>query len=139
MSPSKLICYFSIHAALFGFWASLPPDNITLNPANMMVGQSSSDFHTGIGAATCATLDTEQFISCTRTALIHTNASLQGSDNGVIAASEVHELLTKIHYILGNAVSKWVGNMAHILVYLFRSASRHILKSGFSRFPFSKY
>ena len=29
------------------------------------------------------------------------------------ATSEVHELLTKIHYILDNAVSKQMSNMAH--------------------------
>ena len=40
-------------------------------------------------------------------------ASLQVSDGGVIAASEVHELLTKIHDILDNAMSKLVGNTAH--------------------------
>ena len=34
MSVSKLICYFSSHPAAFGFQASTPPDNITLNSAN---------------------------------------------------------------------------------------------------------
>ena len=33
MSAFKLICYFSHHPAPFGFWVSLPPDNLTLNPA----------------------------------------------------------------------------------------------------------
>ena len=32
--------YFSSHAAVFGFWASLPPDNITLNPAYKKTDQS---------------------------------------------------------------------------------------------------
>ena len=43
-----------------------PPDNITLNPANRWI--SLSDFQTGIDVAAYATLDTEQLISCTRTA-----------------------------------------------------------------------
>ena len=37
----------------------------------------------------------------------------------MIAVSEVHELLTKIHVILDSVVSKWVDNMAHILASLF--------------------
>ena len=42
----------------------------------------------------------------------------------MISASEVHELLIKIHDILDDVVSKQAGNMAHILAYLFNSASR---------------
>ena len=57
---------------------SLPPDNITLNPANKRIDQSLSDFQTGIIAAAPATLDTEQLISHTRTAVVDTIASLQG-------------------------------------------------------------
>ena len=34
MLASELIHYFSSHPAAFGFWASLPPDMFTLNPAN---------------------------------------------------------------------------------------------------------
>ena len=43
MSASKLIHYFSSHPAAFGFWASIPPDNISLNFANRKVDQSLSD------------------------------------------------------------------------------------------------
>ena len=42
----------------------------------------------------------------------------------MIEASEVHDLLTVIHDILDRAVSKWVGNAAHVLAYLLNSASR---------------
>ena len=70
-------------------------------------------------AATHDTLDTEQFISHTRTVLVDTIACLQGSDGSLIAVSEMHELLTKTQYIIDSAVSKWVGNVAHILAYLF--------------------
>ena len=94
ISGSKLIHYFSGQLAVFGFWACLPPDNIL------------SDFQTGIGAAADTILDTEQLISLTRTALVDTISSPQGSVGGVITASEVHELLTNIHEILDNAVSK---------------------------------
>ena len=65
------------------------------------------------------TLDTEQIISHTGTALVDTFASLEGLEGGVIAASEVHELFTKIHDILDNALSKVVGNTSCILAYLF--------------------
>ena len=54
--------------------------------------QSLSDFQTGYGA-THATLDTEQLISHTRTALVDTTASLQDSDGVVIPVQEVLELL----------------------------------------------
>ena len=64
-----------------------------------------------------ATLATEQLIFQTNNALVDTFASLQGSEGGVIAASQVHELLTKIHDNLENAVSKWVANPTYILVY----------------------
>ena len=42
MSASKLMCYFSSHPAAFGFLASTPPDNITLNSANRKADQSLS-------------------------------------------------------------------------------------------------
>ena len=38
--------------------------------------------------------------------------------------SEGHELLLKVHDILDNAVSKRVGNSAHILAHMFNSASK---------------
>ena len=60
-----------------------------MNPANNRIAQSLSDFQTGIGAAAHTTLDTEQLISHTRTALVDTLTSLQGSDGGMNTASEV--------------------------------------------------
>ena len=73
-----------------------------------------SDFQTGIGTAAYATLDMEQLISHTRTALVDTTTSLQGSDGGVIATLEKHELLTKIYDTFDNAVSDPFGNTTHI-------------------------
>ena len=61
MSASMLIHYFSSHPAAFRFWAS-PPNCIILNPANKRTDQSLSDFRTGNGAATHATLDIGQLI-----------------------------------------------------------------------------
>ena len=49
---------------------------------------------------------------------------------------EVHEPLTWIHDILDNAVSKWVGNAAHILAYIFNSALRQHCEVLTSHFPF---
>ena len=69
MSASQLICYISSHPAAFGFWASMPPDDITLNSANRKADQSLSDFQTSVGAAAHATLDTEQLISHLQVAL----------------------------------------------------------------------
>ena len=106
MLASKLICYSSSHPPAFGFLASSQPDNITLNSAIKRTDQSLSDFQTSIHAATHATLDTEQLIFHTRMALADTIASFQGSNGGVIAASEVHETIAKIQDILDNAISK---------------------------------
>ena len=106
MSASKLIHYFSSHPAAFGFWASTPPDNISLNLANRKVDQSLSDFQTGLGAAAHATLDTEQLISHLQVALVDTLSSLPEAEGDVIPVSEVHELLLQIHGILDKAVSK---------------------------------
>ena len=124
MSASKLICYFSSHPATFGFWASTPPDNITLNSANRKADQSLSDFQTGVGAAVPVTLDTEELISYLWVALVDTLSSLAEVERGVIPVSEVHELLLRIHDILDKAVSKQFGNSAHIFAYLFNSVSR---------------
>ena len=106
MSASKLIHYFSSHPAAFGFQASTPPDNISLNSANRKVDQSLSDFQTGLGAAAHATLDTEQLISHLQVALVDTLSSLPEAEGDVIPVSEVHELLLQIHGILDKAVSK---------------------------------
>ena len=116
MSASKSIHCFSSQPAAFGFLVSLPPGNITLNIANRRNDHSLLDFQTGIGAAAHATLYTEQLIYHTRTVLVDTIVSLQHSDGGVIIASEVHEPLSSIHDILDNVVSKWGGNIAHIII-----------------------
>ena len=78
-------------------------------------GLVESDFQIGIGGAAYATLNTYWLISYTRAALFGTTVSLKVCDTGVVTASEMHVLLTKIHDILDSAVSKWVGNMAYIL------------------------
>ena len=57
-----------------------------------------------------ATFDVSSLFSLARAALIDTITSLQGSEGGVIGASEVYELITDIHDILDNAVPKWIGN-----------------------------
>ena len=106
MLASKLIHYFSSHPAAFGFQASTPPDNITLNSANRKGDQSLLDFQTGVGAAAHATPDTEQLISHLLVALVDTLSSLPEAEGGVIPVSEVHKLLLWIHDILYKAVSK---------------------------------
>ena len=120
MSATMLISHFSSHSAAFGFWSSLPYDNITLNPASKRTGQSLSDFQTGIGTSAYATLETQHLISDTRAALVDT--SVHGSDGRLIAASGVHLLLIRIHFILDSALSKLAANTANILAYLFNFA-----------------
>ena len=76
LSTSKLISYFSSHPVAFGFQASSPSDNTTLNPVNKMTDQSLSDLQTGTGVAAHATFDIEQLILHTRTVLVDTIASI---------------------------------------------------------------
>ena len=59
ISASKLIHFFSSHSTAFGLPVSLPPDNITLNPAKKRTDQTL--IFRLITAH--ATLDTEQLIS----------------------------------------------------------------------------
>ena len=106
VSVSKLICYFSSHPTAFGFQASTPPDNITLNSANRKADQSFSDFQTGVGAPVHATLDMEQVISHLRVALVDTLSSLPDARGGVIPVSEVCESLLKFHDISDKGFSK---------------------------------
>ena len=136
MPASKLIHYFSSHPAPFGFQFSTPPDNITLTSANRKADQSLSDLQTDVDAAAHATLDTEQLISHLRVALVDTLSSLLNSEGHIIIESKVHELLLKVHDILDNAVSKQVGNSAHILAHVFSSVSRQYREVWASRFPF---
>ena len=136
MSASKLIRYFSSHPAAFGFRASTPPNNISLNSANRKVDQSLSDFQTGLGATAHATLDTEQLISHLQVALVDTLSSLPEAEGDVIPVSEVCELLLQIHGILDKAVSKQIGNSARSLAHLFNSVSRQHWEVWASQFPF---
>ena len=106
-----------------------------MNSANRTDGQSL-DFQTGVGATAHATLDMEQLFSCLWVALVDTLSSLPEAEGGVIPVSEVHELLLWIHDILDKAVSRGVGNLAWILVYLFNSVSRQHCEVWASQFPF---
>ena len=136
MSASKLIHYFSSHPAAFGFRASTPPDNISLNSANRKADQSLSDFQTGVGATAHTSFDTEQPISHLQVALVDTLSSLPEAERDVIPVSEVCELLLQIHGILDKAVSKQVGNSVCILAHLFNSVSRQCHEVWASQFPF---
>ena len=78
----------------------------------------------------------EQLISHLWVALVDTLSSLPEAEGGVIPVSEVCELLLRIHDILDKAVSKRVGNLAHILAYLFNSVSRLHHEVWVSQFPF---
>ena len=94
------------------------------------------DFQTGVGATAHANLDTEQLISHLQVVLVDTLSSLPKAEGDVIPVSEVHELILEIHGILDKAVSKQVGNSAHILAHLFNSVSRQHHEIWSSQFPF---
>ena len=136
MLALKLIHCFSSHPLAFWFWSSSPPDNVTLNPTNMKADQSLPHFKTCIDVAAHATLDTELFISHTRTAIVTKIASLQYSEAGLIPVSKVHQLLTKIHNILDSVVFNQFGDTAHISANLFNSAFRQCSEVWASHFPF---
>ena len=63
MSAFKLIHYFSSQLPAFGCWASLQPDNVTVNPANERMDQRFPDLKCGFGAAAHATLDRATYLS----------------------------------------------------------------------------
>ena len=136
MSASKLLHYFSSHPAAFGFRASTPPDNISLNSVNRKVDQSLSDFQTCVGATAHATLDTEQIISCLQVAIVDTLSSLPKAEGDVIPVSEVCELLLRIHDNLDKVICKQVGNSVCILAHLFNYVSRQHCEVWDSQFPF---
>ena len=71
-------------------------------------------------------MDTEQPISHTRTANTDTSVCLYNSDGKVLFQFQksMNISLSKVHNILDNAVTKQDGNTAHILAYLFNTASR---------------
>ena len=80
-----------------------------MNFANRKADQNLLNFQTGIGAGAYANLNMEQLIPHIRVVLVDTISSLPDSEGVVIPVSEVHELPIKIHDILDNAVSKWLG------------------------------
>ena len=105
LSTSKLI-HFSSHPAVFGFWASFLPDDITLNPANKKIDQSFWFSHWLWWCCSCyfrhrAAYFLYQTCSCWY-------SYLSSRYSWVIAASEVHKLLTRFHDILDTAKSKQV-------------------------------
>ena len=68
--------------------------------------------------------------------MVDTLSSLSEAEGDVIPVSEVYELLLRIHGILDKAVSKRVGNSAHILAHLFNSVSRQHREVWALQFPF---
>ena len=124
MSTSKLIRYFSSHPAAFGFWASTPPGNISLNSANRRIDQSLSDFQTGMGVTAHATLDTEQLISHLQVVLVDTLSSLPEAEGDVIY------LCLKYMNYFSRFMAFWTRlfpselEIQHILAHLFNSVSR---------------
>ena len=89
MSASKLIHYFSSHPAGFGFWSSTPPDNMTLTPANRKADQN---FRLAL-------------VLCLMP-LLTLSSSFLASELTLLILFPRPDLLTKVHHILNNAVSK---------------------------------
>ena len=136
---SKLIHYFSSCPGTFGFQASSQLDDITLNAANKKADQRLSFSRLALVQLLMPLWIQSSLFLITGLPLLIL-LPLQGSDGDIIADLEVNELL--IHDILDIAVSKWVGNTACILAYLFLFKLPHsIVKSGlhsFSSFTISR-
>ena len=137
MSASKLICYFSSHPASFGFWASTPPDNITLNSAKRKADQSLLDFQTGVGGhCTCYSS--------------HRGNSFLTSGLPLLIIFPCYLMLREVSYLYLKCVNYFsrfmtfwtrlfpndLENSAHILAYLFNSVSRQHCEIWASQFPF---
>ena len=105
--PRLLSCWYFISELPVPAW-KYNKDNINFNTAKKKTDQSLLNFKTGIGVGAYATLDIEHLIFHTRTAVVGTVVTLWGSDGEVILVSEVHELCTKCHDILDNALCKWI-------------------------------
>ena len=137
MSASKLIHYFSSHPAAFGFWASTPPDNITLNSANRKADQSLSDFQTGFGAtALCyswhrATHLSPQGCPCWYSFL---STWCWGRCYTCVWSAWITSQ-GSWHFGQGCFQMSW-KLMAFILAYLFNSVSRQHCEVWASQFPF---
>ena len=84
-----------------------------------------TDFQTGINEAADATLQTEQVISHTRTAIIDTITSFWSSDGEVTQAEKGMIYLTRF-------MTFWT---THILAFLFNSAA-NVMKSGLCSYFF---
>ena len=70
------------------------------------------------------------------TSLVHTAASLQGSDGEFIPVSEVHELHDRSYDIVDNSVSQLFGNTAGILSYVLILLPGSVVKSWVHSSPF---
>ena len=81
------------------FWSSTPSDNITLTPANRKADWSLSEFQTGIGSVPLSTQSSSFLTSELPLLMLFPLYP-------IIPVSGVCELLTKVHDILHNAVSK---------------------------------
>ena len=89
MSVSKSLHYFSSHWVAFGFWASLSPDNITLNLAYKRTDLSLSGLQTGIGAAAYATFTQSSLFLTLGLPLLKQLPLHRVFYGGVIAVSEM--------------------------------------------------
>ena len=92
-------------------------------------------FRLALLQAAYATLDTVQFYFLYQSCPVWYNCLSAGLwRRGYISLRSAWS--TKIYDILNTGVSKWIGNMAHNLEYLFNSASRQHKESGLCSYPF---
>ena len=135
MLASKLIFYFSGHPTAFRFWSLAPLDNITWL---LLMGRliSLSQVCGWVLVLLIMPLLTQSNSSPTSELPFLILFPLPDSEGGIIPVSKVCDLLLKVHDILDKAVSKWVGNSAHILAHVFNSVSRQHCEVWASQFPF---
>ena len=123
-SASKLICYFSSHPAAFGFWASTPPDNISLEFCQQESSSVSQIFRLVLGPLLMVLLTQSNSFLASGLPLLILFPHCPRLREMLYLCLKCGELILRIHDILDKAISKWVGNSACILAHLFNSVSR---------------
>ena len=135
MSVSKWSINFSSQPAAFGFRASTPPDNISLNSAKQESWSLSLIFRLVLVPLHMLLLTQSNSFLSSGLPCWYSFLTAWGWVR-FIPLSEVHELLLRIYDILDKAVFKQVGNLAHILAYLYNFVSRQCCEVWASQFLF---
>ena len=134
MSASKLIHYFLSHPAAFGFQASTHQiTSLWILPSGKLISLSWI-FRLVLVLLHMLLLTQSNSSLTSRLPLLILFLTAWGRGRCYTCLWSVRIL--KIHDMLDKAISKQVGNSAHILAYLFNSVSRQHCEAWASQFPF---